>query len=98
MLGLLAIPSARRDLSASDGRHPHVDASAPVEATAASKHAPTSATWKLPFRLKPRLTEGQQRILSSGRVGAYLREHPQEDDLLVAWAANDPEAASAWLA
>jgi hypothetical protein len=59
--------------------------------------AVSTGTWKLPFRLKPRLTPDQAAILASGKAGAYLREHPQEDDLLVAWAAADPAAASAWL-
>lgn len=101
LLGLLVIPIVRRGFSSADSsRSSGADASHPVvtaDSSGTIKHA-TPATWKLPFRLKPRLTEEQQRILSSGRVGAYLREHPQEVDVLVAWAADDPEAAKAWLA
>lgn len=63
----------------------------------AGTRAGTAGAEKLPFRLKPRLTPEQADILAGGRVGDYLRSHPQEDDLLTAWAAQDPAAASAWL-
>ena len=101
VLGLLAIPSARRfitDAAPSDARQ-GVDpkASSTKDGGNDSRVLP-AGTWKLPFRLKPRLTPGQTAILASGQVGSYLNKHPEQDDLLVAWAAADPAAAGAWLA
>lgn len=100
-LGLLAIPVARRFASAATPVDPRKGATAellPPEDRGKDQRITPSGAWKLPFRLKPRLTAEQERILETGRTGTYLREHPQEDDLLVAWAATDPDAASAWLA
>jgi hypothetical protein len=100
-LGLLAIPVARRlgpDAAPSNARKVANLGTSPAKDEGNHSRALPSVTWKLPFRLKPRLTPEQATILAGGKAGSYLREHPEQDDLLVAWAAADPDAASAWLA
>lgn len=100
VVGLVAI--AVRDRFATGAAHagsrenPRVESHPPEQGTEHPRGG-SAGTWKLPFRLKPRLTPDQATILASGKAGAYLRAHPQEGDLLVAWAAADPAAASAWL-
>jgi hypothetical protein len=100
VLGLVAL--AVRDRfgtgagDAGSRKNTRVDSQSPEQGSEQARAVSTS-TWKLPFRLKPRLAPEQAAILASGKTGAYLREHPQEDDLLVAWASADPASASAWL-
>jgi len=101
VLGLLAIPVVRRfsvNESESEVQKATALGASGLKDEGGSSRKLSAGAWKLPFRLKPRLTPEQAAILADGRVGAYLREHPEQDDLLVAWAAADPEAASAWLA
>ena len=100
-LGLLAIPVVRRfsaDDAEAGARKSAVARTDQPRDEGGKPRGRSAGEWKLPFRLKARLTPEQAAILAEGRVGAYLREHPEEDDLLVAWAAVDPDAASAWLA
>ncbi|MCW1923897.1 hypothetical protein OKA05_15115 [Luteolibacter arcticus] len=72
--------------------YPH-DGGPPSRSPAAT---PATQAGKLPFRLKPRLTEEQQSIVK-GNPGAHLMAHPKDGDILVAWASVDPQAAVRWL-
>ena len=101
VLGMLSIPVVRRFSANASESEVHKSANlgaSGLKDEGGSSRKSSAGAWKLPFRLKPRLTPEQAAILADGRVGAYLREHPEQDDLLVAWAAADPEAAGAWLA
>lgn len=107
VIGLISIPLLIPLIRPTPRAHPVESANSTSQASPSSGTlAESSRTrrprsqapkeWKLPFRLKPRLTAEQLAILDKDPAG-YLRTHPEDTDVLVGWASRDPDAASQWL-
>jgi RNA polymerase sigma factor (sigma-70 family) len=107
VIGLLSIPVLRPLFSRAPLAHPSESANSTAQVSSSDEsltessrtrrpRPQTAKEWKLPFRLKPRLTAEQLAILGQDPAG-HLNENPEDTDVLVGWASRDPDAAIQWL-